>query len=75
MINLEKEFKEKEKTVGNKPKLEKDEANKLERQKAKKQDELQHMKKKRILESPTQLPIAITQFTRLHPWENKLCQK
>ena len=57
MINLEKELKEKEKTVGNKPKLEKDEADKLERQKAKKQDELKHKKKSRIVESPTQSPL------------------
>ena len=53
MINLEKETKEKEKMVGNKQKLEKDEADKLERQKVQKQEELQHKKKRRIVESPT----------------------
>ncbi len=65
MIKLEKETKEKEKLVGNKQKLEKDEADKLEMQKVwkhmlevlkvqKQQDELKHKKKGRIIESPTQ---------------------
>ena len=57
MIYLEKELKEKEKIVGNKQKLEIDEADKLERQKARKQEELQHKKKRRIVESPTQSPL------------------
>ena len=46
MINLEKELKEKEKMVGNKQNLEKDEADKLERQKVQKQEEFQHKKKR-----------------------------
>ena len=43
-----------EKMVGNKWKLEKDEADKLGVQKARKQDELEH-KKRRIIESHTHL--------------------
>ncbi len=65
MINLENELKEKEKMVGNKQKLEKDEADKLERQKVQKQEELQHKKKRRIVESPTQLPLPNSQTTPL----------
>ncbi len=54
MIKLEKETKEKEKMVGNKWKLEKDEADMVEAQKVQKQEELEHKKKRRIIESPTQ---------------------
>ena len=43
--------------VGIKQKLEKDEAEKFEMQKARKQDELKHKKKRRIIKSPTQLPL------------------
>ena len=43
--------------VANKQKLEKDEADKLVRQKVQKQEELQHKKKRRIVESPTQLQL------------------
>ena len=50
MIDLENELKEKEKMVGNKQKLEKDETQ------VKKQQELKR-KRRRIMESPTQSPL------------------
>ena len=57
MINLKKELKEKERLGGNKLKLEKDEADKLETQKARNHDKLKNKKKRRILESPSQFSL------------------
>ena len=56
LITLEKETKEKEKIVGNKQKLKKNDADKLEMQKAKKHDKLKP-KRRRIMKSPTQSPL------------------
>lgn len=55
LIILEKETIGKEKIGGNKQRLEKDDADNIEMQKAKKHDELKN-KRRRIMESPTQSP-------------------
>ena len=69
MIELEKETKEKEnKMIVNKWKLKKDEEDMFEVPKALKQQqqkELGLMKKRRIIESPTQMPLPKSQTTPL----------
>ncbi len=43
--------------AGNKQKLDKDEADMLEAQKTQKKEELEHENNRRIIETPTQLPL------------------